>query len=66
MPIGKKNKHHISRAIVPPIDVDPPLPANIPVIDIIMQPGKNKPCNINIERILINSKKYRFKIAGLL
>lgn len=47
IPIGRKNRHHISRAIMPPDDLDPPLPTNIPVIGMIRQPGKNKPCNIS-------------------
>ena len=44
MPIGKKYKHHTSSAITPPIEFDPPLLANMPVIGIIKQLIKNIPC----------------------
>ena len=44
IPIGKKYKHQISRAITPPIEPDALWLANIPVIGIIKQLIKNIPC----------------------
>jgi hypothetical protein len=43
VPIGKKYAHQISSAIVPPDEVDPQLPTNIPVIGIIRQLKKKIP-----------------------